>query len=680
MPDVNEEMKQEFLAEAQDILDQISDILRNLEQDLTRGQPRPDRINQLFRNYHSLKGLSGMLGFQRISHYTHALEDLLDRVRLGKRVLDEGLLEFLQNTVNIIHTLLQEIAKQKEELDLERLIQEVQEQADRGPMPSATEDALDVLDLDEKVRKSLTEYEEHRLRENIRSGSTLYSITLLLDLNNFDHILREVNAILNEHGELISTLPSYDKDLDPSKMRFRLLFASTEPPEVIHAYLPVEPESYDVIYERTRSEATPAGEAIKEPPETVVSSQEPGQGEAPQFLRDLSRFVRVDIEYLDELMNILGEMFIIRSQFDHQIKMLRGRDSEIDRNLNSVLRLNHELYRKLGEAQRRVLEMRLVPIATIYGRLDRLIRQLARQFNKKIESQLLGGGTKLDKVVMEHLIDPLIHIIRNAIDHGIEPPEERRQRGKPETGLIRIEASHQGNNIVLKISDDGRGIQIDRIRQRALELGFLEDREDLTQQEILQALFMPGFSSAETVTEVSGRGVGLDIVKKMIGQLNGSISVFTEPGQGTTFEIILPITLAIISAVLVRVEDQTFAIPLSSVMEIVTVQSDSIQHVSGREVLRYHDDAVPLIRLRQLFQLERGSEPGFAVVSRLGRQPFAILVDEILRMQEIVIKRLARRMDFLPGISGAAEVGEERPVLVIDPPALIERTLRPTVV
>jgi two-component system chemotaxis sensor kinase CheA len=270
-------------------------------------------------------------------------------------------------------------------------------------------------------------------------------------------------------------------------------------------------------------------------------------------------------------------------------------------------------------------------------------------------------------------MDPLVHLLRNAIDHGLEAPDERRARGKPEVGTVRVEAAQVGQRIALRIADDGRGIQLEKVRQRAIQMGLIDEQTEMTVQDALRLIFEPGFSSAEQVGEVSGRGVGLDIVKRTVERLNGAITVHTEAGRGTAFEILLPITLAIVPAVIVRVGPERFAIPLALVQEIVEVRPEHLRQVEGQELLQYHGGTVPLIRLGRVFHLPDTRDGGVAVVSRAARQWFALYVDGIERMQEIIIKRISARLQDLRGISGAAEIGEDRPVLVLDPLGLTAR-------
>ncbi len=670
------ETRPEFFAEAQEILEALGQSIRKAERQLREGQVKAAVINQIFRAFHSLKGLASMMGYNRISQYTHRMEDLLDRVRLGKVLIEQSLIDLLYDAIDVLQLLLREISEQQSIVDLDRETRRIEDHVARAAPPADQTDPLDQLELDPTIRGSLTEYEEHRIREAIRQRRNLYLIDIVLNYADFDQVLREMHTILEEHGELISTLPAFHPDLDESQIGFRLLVATNEPADVIRAYLPTPPTRIEILH-------TPAAPST---PETAPAAQPSAQTEptAPEptappptepetsIVYDYSRHIRVHMQSLDALMNLLGELFILHAQQENLLKELLDRPDTLHRTVPRLRRLVEEIGRRLSEAQHQVLEMRLVPIGSLYGRLERLVRKLAQHFQKNVRAVFLGGETKLDKVMMDHILDPLVHIIRNAIDHGIEPPAERVRRGKPEVGTVRMEAAQLGNWIAIRITDDGAGIDLERVRVRGIDLGLLEDRPDLTRTDILRVIFAPGFSSAESVSEVSGRGIGLDIVKRTIEQLNGTITVRTEPGRGTTFEILLPITLAIISAILVRIGGERFAIPLSSVQEIVTVTPDIIRTVEGREVLQYHDGSIPLLRIARLFGLPEQNTHGFALVSRVGNQVVSLHVDDIERMQEIVIKRISPRLQHIRGISGAAEVGLDRPVLVLDPMGLCQ--------
>jgi two-component system chemotaxis sensor kinase CheA len=407
-----------------------------------------------------------------------------------------------------------------------------------------------------------------------------------------------------------------------------------------------------------------------------MSAPESAAAEEDLSLRSVSQTVRVDISRLDHVMNIVGELIIEKTQLEaltraismQQVRLASHELGKVARNLD----------RKLNELQKSVIEIRMVPVGQIYTKLARTVRKVTRELGKEIELVLRGEDTELDKMMVEELTDPLMHIIRNALDHGIESAEQRRAAGKPAVGRITLLAYQQGNSVVIDVSDDGRGIDPERIRQTALKRGLVAEDEPIDAQRAYELLFMPGFSTATAVSEISGRGVGLDVVKKNIQELmKGSIDVISVPGTGTTFRIMLPITLAIIQALIVRAGDEKFAIPLTSVEESMRIYGRDILRVERREVFNVRETTLPLLRLSDAFNLD-DSKPTtpeskwFVVVTRAGEKSIGILVDALVRQHEIVIKSVGERLKTIPGIAGATEIGEGEIVLVVDVGTLIE--------
>jgi two-component system chemotaxis sensor kinase CheA len=493
-------------------------------------------------------------------------------------------------------------------------------------------DILDDLTLEEQTRKSLTEYEEHRLVENVRTGKHIFSVEQRFDFSDFDKKLRALTAKLTDSGEVISTLPSVDPT--GAGIGFRLLYGSSRDAAAI---------------------------AELAPDAKITSLRKVEEEEIS--LRSASATVRVDIAKLDVVMNTIGELLIEKNQLDALARTLDGRQR------NALAGIARNLDRKLNELQKTAIELRMVPVGQIYTKLSRSVRKLARELDKDIELVLRGEDTELDKMLVEEISDPLMHIIRNALDHGIESPEERKAARKDAKGRITVVAYQQGNSVVIDVSDDGRGIDPDVIRDVAMKRG-------LTAANVFDLLFAPGFSTAAEVSEISGRGVGLDVVKKNIHELKGSIDVISAIGKGTTFRIMLPITLAIIQALLVRAAGQQFAIPLTSVEESLRIQAREIVTVESREVLVLRDLTLPLVRLSDAFSLGGdGDYPDkklFVVVTRSGEKLAGVVVDAIIRQHEIVIKSIGERLKGTPGIAGATEVGRGEIVLVIDVASLIE--------
>ncbi|HEX2120877.1 MAG TPA: chemotaxis protein CheA, partial [Thermoanaerobaculia bacterium] len=401
--------------------------------------------------------------------------------------------------------------------------------------------------------------------------------------------------------------------------------------------------------------------------------------EEEMSLRSLSQTVRVDISRLDHVMNIVGELIIEKTQLEALTRAL-GQESyakQARMTGHELGKISRNLDRKLNELQKSVIEIRMVPVGQIYSKLSRTVRKLARELNKEIELILRGEDTELDKMMVEELTDPLMHIIRNALDHGIETADERRAAGKNPVGRVTLNAYQQGNSVVLDVTDDGRGIDPEKIRRVAMQRGLIGEKEVVDQQRAYELMFTPGFSTAAAVSEISGRGVGLDVVKKNIQELKGTIDVVSRVGEGTTFRISLPITLAIIQALIVDAAGEKFAIPLTSVEESLRIYSRDIRTVERKEVFTLRDFTLPLLRLADAFHLHDDRDHGpdtkwFIVVTRAGEKTVGLLVNALVRQQEVVIKSIGERLKTIPGIAGATEVGENEIVLVVDVGSLID--------
>jgi two-component system, chemotaxis family, sensor kinase CheA len=404
---------------------------------------------------------------------------------------------------------------------------------------------------------------------------------------------------------------------------------------------------------------------------TADSAGEAGADEEIS-LRSVSRTVRVDIGRLDGVMNIVGELIVEKT---HLEALTRGTGAQQERiSPQEIAKIARNFDRKLSDLQRSVIEIRMVPVGQIYSKLSRTVRKIARELGKEIELTLRGEETELDKMMVEELSDPLMHIIRNAIDHGIESPEVREAAGKSPVGRVTLDAYQKGNSVVLDVRDDGRGIDVESVRKTAVARKLIDPKESVDLSRAIELLFTPGFSTAAAVSEISGRGVGLDVAKRNIQELKGTIEVISDSGRGTTFRISLPITLAIIQALLVRSGDDTYAIPLTSVEESLRIRPDEIRTVEGREVFNLRDRAIPLLRLSDAFA-SRGvvaREKYFVVVTRSGDRQIGLVVDSLVRQQEIVIKSIGERLKQMPGIAGATEIGENEIVLVVDVGSLIE--------
>ncbi|HEY1585509.1 MAG TPA: chemotaxis protein CheA, partial [Polyangia bacterium] len=398
-------------------------------------------------------------------------------------------------------------------------------------------------------------------------------------------------------------------------------------------------------------------------------------------LKSVAQTVRVDIRKLDNLMNIVGELGIARAglmQILDRIKADRAQQ-KLARELHIELR---SLSRKLDELQAGILEVRMVPLGQVFDKLSRVVRKISRDAGKEIRLTVTGADTELDKLIVEELSDPLMHVMRNCIDHGIEKPEVRKAAGKPEAGTISIRAEQRGNHVVIQIEDDGQGVDEAKLVQKAVERGVINALEarDLSRRDAQNLMFLPGLSTKDVADEMSGRGVGMDVVKTNIARLSGIIDVESEPGQGTRLTLTLPITLAIIQALIIRAAGRTFAVPLNSVLESLRVTQADVRTIERREVMSLRGQTLPLARLEKLFRLERADLEGvpnrqFVVVVGLAQHRIGLLVDELHGQEDIVIKSLGRALSEVPGIAGATELGGKKTVLVLDVAQIVEEAV-----
>jgi two-component system chemotaxis sensor kinase CheA len=655
--------RDEFTSEAEELLDTLSRDLVELE---AQGRDvRPEVVNKIFREVHSLKGLAGMLGFTEISELSHNLEDMLDKLRMGKIEITRDLIDLLYDAVDSLNRLVIAINDPAMHglVDVKSLASRIHRMVTSQPAQKA-DDPFDELTLDEQTKKSLTEYEEHRLLSNVRAGKHILAIEQTFDLSDFDEKLRALTKVLSETGEVISTLPAIDSS-GGAGIAFRLLYGSTLNDAAVAA---LAPEAKVTSLRTTSAPAKTVEEGGTAAPEAAPDED--------LSLRSMSQTVRVDIGKLDHVMNIVGELIIEKTQLEALARALTAQQNRMA--AHELGKIARNLDRKLSDLQKSVIETRMVPVGQIYSKLSRTVRKVARELRKEIELVLRGEDTELDKMMVEELTDPLMHIIRNAIDHGIEPASERVAAGKPAMGRVTLNAYQQGNSVVIDVRDDGRGIDPEKIRQTAIKRGLLSEKDTIDTQRAYELIFSPGFSTAAAVSEISGRGVGLDVVKRNIQALKGTIDVISTAGNGTTFRISLPITLAIIQALIVRAGGEQFAIPLTSVEESLRIYSRDIRTVERREVFTLRDFTLPLLRLADAFALDDDHDHGedtkwFVVVTRAGEKTVGLLVDALVRQQEVVIKSIGERLKTIPGIAGATDIGESEIVLVIDVGTLIDQ-------
>ncbi len=653
--------RREVVAEAEEILEQMcSDLCLLHEQRHAGDELEPDLVNRLFRSAHTLKGLAGLSGLDVVSRLAHRLEDVLDGLRLGRiasrapvvGLLDEGVAALLALMAGLgLDASPSETATRQ----AEQLLAEL-ERALAAPTPDS-DDALEASGLDPALLRALTGFEEHRLRENLRRGRTIVLIDAIFELAQFEEELAEISAALRESGEIISTLPSAAAGAD-RKICFSLLVATDLDPERLARRVDHAQSTLRVVHP---GRSAPA-----------IAAAPPQEARRIESLRSISGSVRVDVKKLDRLMNLVGELVGQRNALGTIVARLSS-DARTARLGADLAKLQKGLDRKLRDLQAGVLDVRMVPLRQVFEKLSRVVRRLRIDLGKEVELEFTGGDTELDKLIVEQLVDPLVHVVRNAFDHALEAPEERIAAGKAPTGRIRIAAFQRGNHVVIEVVDDGRGMDVEGIRRKAIARDLVSEQETLSEREVLSLIFEAGLSTRDEVSQTSGRGVGMDVVRSNLAALGGLVEVASRPGLGTTITITLPITLAIIQALIVRVGSERYAIPIASVRETLRAGEHPIFHSEDKVLFNLRGTPIPLRSLATELGIDGGTDRSrqFVVVLGMGEQQLGLIVDGLDGQQDIVIKPIKGPIQAIRGIAGATELSDRVAILVIDVSALV---------
>jgi two-component system chemotaxis sensor kinase CheA len=622
-----------FLAEADEHLQSLEEGVLELE----RRGPSAELVAGLFRSAHTLKGSAGALGFSRIAELTHAMEEALEALRGGRGA--DGLPDLLLRCVDTLRALRQEVAEGGERTAVDDLVRRLRAWKDGGQ-------ADGLLPADVWVR----------LREDcpMRAARALALLRLLREHAEVEQVAPPEEAIAQGQLELEFT----------ARVRARQ-------PEALQELLAgPDVESVRVM---------PASDARDERWLDLGPQARGKLPDDPELTRRASlRTVRVDVERLDRLMNLVGELVTDRIRFQQIAEKLRAR-GERNGVAQELLEAATHLGRVASDLQAQVLKARMLPIEHLFSRFPRYVRDLAQRSGKRVEVVLEGQDTELDRSVIEQIGGPLMHLVRNAVDHGIEPPAERERLGKPPAGRLRLAASQEEEGIVVVVEDDGRGIDTDRVRQKAVALGLLsaEAAARLSEEEAVELIFHPGLSTASQVTEVSGRGVGMDAVRAGVQSLGGSVEVETERGRGTRFVLRLPLTLAIVRALLVACGDERYAIPLAGVQEIVEVAADRVHRVGSYRTTLLRGTVLPVVSVHEALGLRAPEDPQrLLCVVTGGRRRVGLWVDRVLGEGEIVVKPLASYLGQVAGISGATILGDGRVALILEPSALVRLAVR----
>lgn len=708
-----------FFEEAQEALELMESTLLALE----LGDPDVEQINTIFRSAHSIKGGSGTFGFTAVAEFTHVVETLLDLMRGEKLSVDQPVVDLLLQSVDGMRELL-EGAKQGESSispPVAALLERLKAYLSAPTAaPSAAASGTSGPPRTEAWRIDFRPH-AHLLRTGndpvfmIRELRAMgdASVTLatesvppLAEVDPEDcHLEWSIHLVGDVTREQISEVFEWvdgDCDLVISPVSRAASSASTdgEPsPGVSSAAVSSAAVSHDgapsagapsaatasVESAKTTTNSTAAkatGSAPAERPK-VESSPEPKSESGAATPRTGSSAksadtgsIRVGISKVDELINMVGELVITQSMLDQL-----GHNFDMSK-LEALRDGLTTLERHTRELQESVMRIRMLPIGFSFNRFPRMVHDVSARLGKKVELKLSGEGTELDKTVLEKINDPLVHCVRNSLDHGIETPEERVAAGKSETGTLHLNSYHQGGNIVIEIADDGRGLDRDKILGKAIERGLVRENDELSSEQIYDLVFMPGFSTADQISDVSGRGVGMDVVRRNVQELGGTITVESEIGRGTKVSVRLPLTLAILDGQTVRVGDETFIMPLVSIVESIQVRSDDLNIVAGRgEVFRLREDYLPVLRLYELFDKEpeyTSIDDGIVVVVEGNNQRVGVFVDELLGQQQIVIKSLETNYRRVAGLSGATILGDGSVALILDVPGLIRLAQHPT--
>jgi|Deesub1362A_J573_1020465.scaffolds.fasta_scaffold00375_24 two-component system chemotaxis sensor kinase CheA len=642
--------KKDFVAEAEEILEEVTSSALELQDGFNA-----DILNSVFRSIHTMKGLAGLFGLKALSEFSHAFESFLDDLRMERIDFTPEVVEFILNTIDVLRGFVAEVGEGRELSDVEEAIRDIEAFRKKAPRKTG-EVSIEDIGLDPSIVKVLSEYEEQRLKSNFREGKGIYIIRTIFKLDDFSDRIEELTSILKRTGEIIATLPT-SEGVPDGHLGFNFLYSSKESEERIRKDAGVD--DIKVVVQPT--------------PPVQKKTYQPRPSPS---LKSSTNTVRVDIDKLDSILDNISDLVMAKGAVFRIAKEL-SETYGYEPLVIDVHKVAQSLERSLTELQERILGLRMIPFQQLFIRLSQIIRRYARNTNKEIELKLYGEDTEIDKQIAEDIMDPLVHLVRNAIDHGIETKEERLRLNKTPHGTLTLKAYSKGNSVVVEVKDDGRGLDVEKIRKRAIEKKLIKEGQELDRREIINLIFTPGFSTKKDVSEISGRGMGMDIVKEKIASLGGFVDVETQENAGTTFIITLPITLAIVRALIVQCGDQRFAIPLTSITETITVSEADIQTIEGREVIEHRNELLPLVRVASVFNLkESHQQEYYAVIAGVGERRLGLLIDTIHEQTEIVIKPLGEHLRDIPCLSGAAEVGRHEVVFVIDMDRMMEEALR----
>ncbi len=688
-----------FLDESREHLQSLNDGLLSLENDPNEVSV----VNEIFRNAHTLKGMSATMGFNKIAELTHEMEDVLDLIRNNQLKVTEDIIETIFKCLDSLQEMIENVGNGDPEdlVDVSDLVKKLSSISKGEPQPAAEAPAAEApaAEAEAGAAASLdyTENDKDAMKAAKQGGMDVFHIHIRLAdtcLLKAARTYMVMNA-LEEIGDVIKSVPPAE-DLEAEKFDhdFDLVLVTTSDEHAVSEALAPVSELEEVKIEQVDPDnlAAPAAAAAPPPAAPAPAAAAPAAAPAaPQLAKPAakpaakapakpaaaaekkhhaSQSVRVDIEKLDNLMNLVGELVINKVRLE-QIGTT-NRMPELTETLEQMDRVTTDL-------QNVVMKVRMVPVSQVFNRFPRMVRDIAKELNKDINLTVEGEETELDRTVIDEIGDPLMHLLRNSLDHGVEHPNEREKKGKPRTGEVGLIARHEGNNVVIMVTDDGAGIDAEKIRAKAVEKGlYTQDEVDaMSDADAVRIIFAPGFSTAEHITDISGRGVGMDVVRSKIESLGGHVDVETKIDEGSVFKIKLPLTLAIIQALLVRVQEEMYAIPLGSIDSTINIQPDDIKTVQNQAVIVLRGQIIPIINLSTALQVPRATEEEnddiFVVVVYVGERKAGIVVDNLIGQQEIVIKTLGKLLSGLKIFSGATVLGDGRVALILDVGTVVQQ-------
>ncbi|WP_120949662.1 chemotaxis histidine kinase/response regulator CheAY2 [Helicobacter pylori] len=645
-----QEIMEDFLIEAFEMNEQ-------LDQDLVELEHNPedlDLLNRIFRVAHTIKGSSSFLNLNILTHLTHNMEDVLNRARKGEIKITPDIMDVVLRSIDLMKTLLVTIrdtgsdTNNGKENEIEEAVKQLQAITSQN-LEGAKETSGAKEAPEKEVKEEIKEKAKGEIKGNKAKAPTAEnpaSDNPLADEPDLDYTNMSAEEVEAEIERLLNKRQEADKERRAQKKQ------------------------------EAKQEVTPTKETPKAPKaETKAKAKaDTEENKAPSI--GVEQTVRVDVRRLDHLMNLIGELVLGKNRL---IRIYSDVEERYDgeKFLEELNQVVSSISAVTTDLQLAVMKTRMQPVGKVFNKFPRMVRDLSRELGKSIELIIEGEETELDKSIVEEIGDPLIHIIRNSCDHGIEPLEERRRLNKPETGKVQLSAYNEGNHIVIKISDDGKGLDPVMLKEKAIEKGVISERdaEGMSDREAFNLIFKPGFSTAKVVSNVSGRGVGMDVVKTNIEKLNGIIEIDSEVGVGTTQKLKIPLTLAIIQALLVGVQEEYYAIPLSSVLETVRISQDEIYTVDGKSVLRLRDEVLSLVRLSDIFKVDAILESNsdvYVVIIGLADQKIGVIVDYLIGQEEVVIKSLGYYLKNTRGIAGATVRGDGKITLIVDVGAMMD--------